>query len=271
MRSGLNELEFVRTQEIIRRHLPGGALRILDVGGGGGVHAEWLLADGHSVHLIDPVQRHVDEATSRLWALDGFNAEVADGRTLPVADDSFDVVLLLGPLYHLLDRRDRNRTWSEASRATVSGGPIIAAAISRFASLFGGLTEREIFKDEFRAIVTRDLATGKHDNVTRNEKCFTTAYFHRPDELKDEAVAADLTVLDILGVEGLAAVLPQLSRRLGEPGASQDHHRDRPCHRIRTKSARSRSTPSSRRPAPMKLPRNLRVGCRAGKSSNCEM
>jgi SAM-dependent methyltransferase len=217
LRSGINELEFVRTQEIVRRYLPEGRLRILDVGGAGGIHAEWLLADGHSVHLVDPVERHVDEASSRLGALVGFSAEVADGRTLPVADGSFDVVLLLGPLYHLPDRRDRDRTWSEASRATVSGGLIIAASISRFASLFAGLTEREIFKDEFRAIVTQDLATGHHDNVTRNEDYFTTAYFHRPDELEDEAATAELTVLEILGVEGLAAVLPQLSEDWEDP------------------------------------------------------
>ncbi len=217
LRSGLNELEFVRTQEIIRRHLPEGALRILDVGGAGGVHAEWLLADGHSVLLIDPVQRHVDEARSRLGALGGFSAEVADGRALPVADGSFDAVLLMGPLYHLPDGRDRARTWSEASRATVSGGLIIAAAISRFASLFAGLTEREIFKDGFRAIVTQDLATGHHENATRNDDYFTTAYFHRPDELEGEALAAELTILEILGVEGLAAVLPQLSEDWKDP------------------------------------------------------
>jgi hypothetical protein len=52
---GLGQLELLRTREIVRRHLPPGPQRILDVGGGTGVHAAWLADDGHHVHLIDRV------------------------------------------------------------------------------------------------------------------------------------------------------------------------------------------------------------------------
>ena len=52
LRSGIRELELIRTREIIRRYLPSEGLDILDVGGGGGVHAEWLLEDGHNVTLL---------------------------------------------------------------------------------------------------------------------------------------------------------------------------------------------------------------------------
>lgn len=217
LRSGLNELEFVRTQEIIRRHLPEGTLRILDVGGGGGVHAEWLLADGHLVHLVDPVQRHVDDAQSRLGALAAFSGEIGDARSLPAENGLFDAVLLMGPLYHLQDRNDRDSAWREATRTVAPGGIVIGAAISRFTSLFAGLAERVIFDSEFRGIVAQDLATGLHDNVTRNNDYFTTAYFHRPEELKQEATAAGLRVLEVLGVEGLAALLPQLSDDWNDP------------------------------------------------------
>lgn len=59
---GLAELELVRTQEILRRHLPSPPARVLDVGGGTGVHARWLLEDGYRVHLVDVTPRHVDVA-----------------------------------------------------------------------------------------------------------------------------------------------------------------------------------------------------------------
>ena len=63
LRSGAHQVELLRTQELIRRHLPmAGTQRVLDVGGGSGVHAEWLLDDGQSVRLLDPVPRHVDIA-----------------------------------------------------------------------------------------------------------------------------------------------------------------------------------------------------------------
>ena len=53
MTGGLAELELVRTREVLRRHLPPPPARVLDVGGGTGVHARWLLADGYQVHLVD--------------------------------------------------------------------------------------------------------------------------------------------------------------------------------------------------------------------------
>ena len=46
---GLGQLELLRTREIVRRHLPPAPRRILDVGGGTGVHAAWLASDGHDV------------------------------------------------------------------------------------------------------------------------------------------------------------------------------------------------------------------------------
>lgn len=52
-------LELVRPQELLRRHLPPPPARILDVGGGPGVHARWLVADGYDVHVVDPIPRHL--------------------------------------------------------------------------------------------------------------------------------------------------------------------------------------------------------------------
>lgn len=107
LREALGRLELARTQEIVRRHLHRTGLRVLDVGGATGVHAEWLLADGHQVLLIDPVTTHVAQASERLGEISRFSAAVGDARKLPVEDVSFDVVLLFGPLYHLTERSDR--------------------------------------------------------------------------------------------------------------------------------------------------------------------
>src|SRR6266567_2146322 len=54
---GLAQLELLRTQEILRRHLGAGHLRIIDVGGAMGIHAAWLAEDGHDVHVVDLMPR----------------------------------------------------------------------------------------------------------------------------------------------------------------------------------------------------------------------
>ena len=205
---GLARLELLRTREVIVRHLPASPRRIIDIGGGAGVHAEWLAAQGHDVHVIDLVPRHVEQVERYP---SGITAEVGDARQLPAGDDSYDGALLLGPLYHLTDRGDRLRAWSESRRVLRPGGHVFAAGISRFASLFDGLARGFLFDPDFRHVVEHDVSDGQHRNPNNREHWFTTAYFHRPEELSLEAKEAGLEVVELVGVEGLAGWLPQLA------------------------------------------------------------
>jgi SAM-dependent methyltransferase len=169
--------------------------------------------------VVDIVPRHV-EAVNELGALGlKVTAQLGDARRLTHTDESFDVVLLLGPLYHLTERADRLDAFREALRVVTPGGLVFTAAISRFASLFDGLGRGFIFDPEFRAVVARDLHDGQHRNSTQQPSWFTTAYFHRPDDLEAEAVDAGVVVVELLGVEGLAAWLPQLEDRWADPAA----------------------------------------------------
>jgi SAM-dependent methyltransferase len=217
LRKGIGRLEFARVQEIVRRCLPDAPARILDVGGATGVHAEWLLEDGHQVHLVDVMAGHVEQAEANVGHRSGFSAEIGDARQLPVPDAAADVVLLFGPLYHLVERADRLLAWGEARRAVRPGGVILAMGISRFASLFDGLGQGYLFEADFRAAVAQDLATGRHENPTGNPRWFTTAYFHRPDELAAEALDAGLEARETVGVEGLAHWLKHLADRWDDP------------------------------------------------------
>ena len=214
---GLAELELVRTREILRRYLPPPPARVLDVGGGTGVHAGWLLADGYDVHLVDLTPRHVERALAELGPA-GLTAAVGDARHLDQPDGSFAAILLLGPLYHLADGADRAAALGEARRVVGPGGMVAAAAISRFASLFDGLSRQFLFDPAFRAIVRRDLHDGRHANPEDRPHWFTTAFFHHPEQLRAEVAAAGLVVRDVVGVEGLAGWLAQLDARWYDDG-----------------------------------------------------
>lgn len=210
---GYGRLELIRTQEIVRRHLPEGPLRVLDIGGAKGVHAAWLMADGHRVELFDIVPEHVAAAQQ----IPGLTASLADARELPVPDAAWDAALLLGPLYHLTERADRLTALREAHRAVRPGGLVFAAAISRFASLLDGLARGFLFSPHFQRTVEVDLATGRHRNDRNRPHEFTTSYFHHPDELREECLDAGFDLLEIAGVEGLAGWLPQLADRWDDP------------------------------------------------------
>ena len=66
------------------------------------------------------------------------------------------------------------------------GGTLVAAAITRFASLLDGLAQDFIEDPQFLEMLEGDLASGQHRNPTGNPDYFTTAFFHRVEELEDE-------------------------------------------------------------------------------------
>ena len=176
-------------RELIGRFLPAAPGMVLDVGGGPGRYACWLAGLGYEVHLVDPVEKHVEaarEASSAQPEHPLASAALGDARSLDQADGSADAVLLMGPLYHLTDRTDRLAALREAYRVLKPGGVVIAKAINRFASLLDGLTEGYIDDPDFVPILRRDLVDGQHRGLPDDFGYFTTGYFHRPDELEAE-------------------------------------------------------------------------------------
>lgn len=203
---GFGELERLRTQSILKRYLPPPPATILDVGGAAGVYAFPLTNQGYQVHLIDPVEQHLDQARS--WAsahsVGLASITLGDARRLEFADNTGDAVLLFGPLYHLVEHNDRLRALREAHRILKPGGVLFAAAISRFASFIDGLSRGFFCDPEFRKIVADDLASGQHRNTGNRPEFFTTSYFHRPEQLTAEVSEAGFSDVQILPVEGPA-------------------------------------------------------------------
>ncbi len=205
LHSGWFQLEHARTQELISRYLPPAPGTILDAGGGAGVYACWLASRGYRVHLIDPVSKHVEQArAASIKQPDSplASAEVGDARCLAHDENTVDAVLLLGPLYHLVNREDRIVCLREAHRVLRPGGLLWAAGISHFASLLDSLSHGFFDDPNFAPILDRDLEDGQHRNPTANPLYFTDAYFHRPGELSRELQAAGFQVLEVLPIEG---------------------------------------------------------------------
>jgi ubiquinone/menaquinone biosynthesis C-methylase UbiE len=219
LRDGAGRLEYLRTRELLARYLPPVPAAVLDVGGGAGVYALPLASEGYSVHLIDPVPLHVEQARdASALQRDAplASAQVGDARQLVWDDKSVDAVLLLGPLYHLTSRDDRLQALQEAYRVVRPGG-VVAAAISRFASTYDGLLRGFLEDSRFKHIVERDVREGQHRNPTGRPEWFTTAYFHLPQELRNEATEAGFLVEALVGIEGPAWVLPELDSWLEDP------------------------------------------------------
>ena len=216
---GVAQLEAVRTRQLLARELPPAPATVVDVGGGTGVHALWLAEQGYVVHLLDPVPEliavaHARSATaSRPLA----TAQVGDARALPYPDASADALLLLGPLYHLTEPGERAAALAEARRVLRPNGVVFAAAITRWAGALYGLTRGLYAQPGFEALVQHTLESGQNRNPAGLPGGFTTAFFHRPEELASEVALAGFANVTLHGLEGPASLLPDFEACWRDP------------------------------------------------------
>ncbi|TMG04044.1 MAG: class I SAM-dependent methyltransferase [Chloroflexi bacterium] len=131
-------LEFAINKAWIKKFLPGSGSRILDIGGGPGRYSIWLAAQGYCVTLGDLspdllaiAREKTDEQEVELEQLVEANAVDLSIFT----DNSFDAVLCLGPMYHLLEESDRQAVAGELIRVLKPGGHAFVAFLNHLQAL----------------------------------------------------------------------------------------------------------------------------------------
>jgi ubiquinone/menaquinone biosynthesis C-methylase UbiE len=185
------QLELARVRDLLEHYLPEPPAAVGDIGGGPGVHASWLKEKGYAVELLDPVQRHVDQAAAA-----GIDAVQGDARRLPWENEHFDAVLLAGPMYHLPEAADRRLALREAVRVIRPGGFIAVIAINRAANLIGSMLANKLQQRE--KIVREILDSGFSPD---NERMAETTY-HTVTQLRTELTNAGLRAVTVHGLTG---------------------------------------------------------------------
>jgi SAM-dependent methyltransferase len=211
-------LEFERTQEILLRALPLAPATIADIGGGPGCYALWLAELGYRVVHRDLMPLHVEQLVQSAGPGAAIESRVGDARSLDLADASVDAVLLLGPLYHLAAPADRLQALREAARIARPGGPVLAAAITRWAARLDAVLRSRFYEQmpQVLDMVDRLEQTGVIEPLHPGSFCGVT---HRPEELREEVQAAGLAVTDLVCVEGAAFLLGDLADRMADADA----------------------------------------------------
>lgn len=122
-------VEFLTTMHYIEKYLKQGD-RILEIGAGTGRYSHALARQGYTVDAVELVEHNI-EVFKRNTSADE-NISVIQGNALDLSafpDNKYDITLLLGPLYHLYNKEDKQQAISEAIRVTKEGGIIFAAYV----------------------------------------------------------------------------------------------------------------------------------------------
>lgn len=219
LRAGLGLLEFARTKELLRKALPKPPAVIYDIGGAYGEYSWFLTSLGYEVHLFDLSETNIALSAELAGEFPGVSlaaAEVGDAREIPRADGSADAVLLMGPLYHIVEREERLAALREGRRLLKRGGVLVSSAICRYATTLWSLSVygpgNTLLDDgAFRGMLARELADGHHIRPEHSSyHGIGRSFFHLPEELEGELREAGFLSNDIRAVEGCGVLVPDL-------------------------------------------------------------
>ncbi len=198
--------EHALTLRALRKYLPPPPARVLDCGGGPGRYAIELARQGYEVILFDISPASLRMARRKAAEAGVTIAAYEQGTATDLArfsDATFDAVLLMGPLYHLLDEGERRQALREAYRVLKPGGPLFAAFISRYAALRWAAAHEPAWILEHSDLVMSILETG---NLPPRPGGGFVAHFAHPSEVISLCREAGFEIITVLGVEGLVSM-----------------------------------------------------------------
>lgn len=120
-------VEYITTMAYIERVLKPG-MRILEIGAGTGRYSHALAQKGYAVDAVELLEHNIDIFKQN--TVDGETVTIAQGNATDLSmfdNDTYDITLLLGPMYHLFSKEDQTQAMSEAIRVTKKGGVVFAA------------------------------------------------------------------------------------------------------------------------------------------------
>ena len=140
-------VEFLTTMRYIEKYLQPG-MRILEIGAATGRYSHTLARQGYAVDAVELVQHNVDIFNSLTQPGEIITIRQGDARDLSAfADESYDMVLLLGPMYHLFTEADQHKALSEALRVTKKDGVLFTAYCGNDATMVCYCFAREMLRE----------------------------------------------------------------------------------------------------------------------------
>ena len=202
-------VEFLTTVRYIEKYLTPGA-KILDVGAGAGEYSFYFARKGYSVSALELADANIAAFRAKMTEHDPIDLVQDNALDLSRYDsESFDVVLLFGPLYHLHDEADKLRCIEEAKRVCKKDGKIFFAFISNDMVI---LTMQQAHSDY--------LIAGDYNKETFRLDDFPFV-FHTPDHCRELLGKAGIQICHEVASDGASELLQDLVNSLDEASYQQ--------------------------------------------------
>ena len=151
-------VEFLTTVRYVEKYLLPG-FKILEIGAATGRYSHYFARKGYVVDAVELIERNIDEF--KCHTLPEETVTISQGNATDlhfIPDNTYDITLLLGPMYHLYTESDQTQALSEALRVTKKNGIVFVAYCNNDMTMY-----QYCFK---RNMVMQEMEKGKIDPLT---------------------------------------------------------------------------------------------------------
>ena len=199
------KLEFEMSMRILKKYLPSKAT-ILDLGGASGTYTIPLAQMGYTMFLADLSPKLIEEAKEIIKEKNLKNIETCDVINAidlrKYEDNKFDVVILFGPLYHLLETKEREKCIQEVNRVLKKDGIVFASFIPYLAGSIALIDRYFRHPDQVNIENLKNVfSTGIFNNAS--EHGFQEGYYAKAEEIERLFSDKGFEKIDLLSIRGV--------------------------------------------------------------------
>lgn len=202
-------VEFLTTMKYLHDNLKPG-MKLLEVGAGTGRYSLALAKEGYTVEAVELVQHNVDVLKSKIQPQ--YDLQCIQGDALDLsnyADNIFDVVLVLGPMYHLYTRENQHRCLEEAIRVTKTDGKIFVAYCMNEATIL----QYGFKRNKIKLCLDAEMLTKDYHCISVEKDLFQ---LFRTEEIDELNALFDVKLLKRVAADGPAYYLTDIIDEMDE-------------------------------------------------------
>jgi len=205
------QVEFITSMKFIHKYIntknPKSDFKILDIGAGTGRYSVALANEGYDVTAVELVKYNLGILKKKNSSVKAMQGNALNLKKLP--DETFDMTLLFGPMYHLFGSTDKEKALSEAKRVTKPGGIILVAyCMNEYSVLTYAFKERHILE-----CLEQNRFTDDYHTLSTKENLYD---YVRLEDINALNKACALTRIQIISPDGPANYMRPFLNQLSE-------------------------------------------------------